>query len=106
MKNINDIVNFLDEVITYLHDWLSSFDNKYHPYSIQDVQVLFMNQLAHNGSDIAKTIKDIKDGYINGTIILHEYDILKTQKVVSLYPKLLKKHLENIKEFEHKYNIK
>lgn len=105
-QEVNKVVDFIYEVIEYLHDWISSIGGEYHPISFKNVEQTVLIILQKNNFNFFKTIKEFKDSVGDGKIIFNFEKSLSTPKLKSVWPELYKRHKEKVKEFEKKYNIK
>jgi hypothetical protein len=98
-KELNKVIEFMQECEQYLHSWCCTRNGKYLPVDTQNVRKVLMNIVA-NGSK--NPIKEFKNGIEDGTIILGTFAFGLPSETKNL---LYEKHCENVKKFEKKYKI-
>lgn len=98
-KELNKVIEFLQECEQYLHSWCCTRNGKYLPVSTQGVQTILMD-FVFKGSK--NPIQEFKDKVEAGDIVLSTYAFALSEDVRE---QLYKNHCENVKKFEKKYKI-
>lgn len=101
--HINEVVNLMEDLTMYLHSLLCTMGGKYRPCDIRSVRKTVQIMMVERLYDVEKVIDEFKSGILTGNIITSTFAFgLSDEQKKKLY----EVHLNNIKEFEEKYNIK
>lgn len=106
MDTLNELIEFMEETVSYLHSWCCVCSGSYRMIDYRGVKLAVISLLGSvtvNGEDSRNIINTFKKGYNDGTILLSTYAFGLSEEYEN---ELYKKHVEHVKHFEEKYNIK
>lgn len=98
MTDINKVIDFMEDIVHYLHSWLCTKDGHYRLYDIRSVRKAVALLLpVYEDNLIEEFMKRVNEG----TIFLYEFPFVLGKEYER---KLYETHQKNIKDFNKKYN--